>query len=960
MRKNLNTPAVNGQPHRQNGGPVNIERILPVSTGKWRDTFDAVSDGISIHDMNRNIVSANKALCRMLGKKEEELVGRKCYELLHGLPYHSRNCPLKKQSAAGHQEPAEFFEPFLGRWLAVSCVPCAGEEAGLTGIVHVVQDMTDRKNAEERLRAALKTSEEEKTKTEAIIAAIGDGISIQDRDFRIIYQNDVEKRIFGDRTGEHCYSVYEQGEVICEGCPVAMSFVDGNTHKTERSGSRGGERTCVELTTSPLRNAEGEIIAGIEVVRDVTDRKHTEEKLRQLNRLYTVLSEIDKMIIRVRDRRHLFEIACRIAVEHGLFRMAWIAMIDAEKEHLIPVASWGDDEGYVDVLKGLISAAGKEGPAMGKAVDSGQHFVCNDIENFGDPTAWRSEAIKRGYLSAGAFPVRMGGRVVGGIAFYSEKEEFFDDEEVGLLDELADDVSFALDAMEREEGRRKTQNLMGSILESVDEGFIIIDRQYRIITANRAYSEMVHMKIEEIIGRNCHSISHRSDKPCYELGKACPVKLTLETGEPCRTFHTHFDRKGNRLYLEIKSFPIRDSSGETVSVIETVNDVTETKNLEDQLRQAQKMEAVGRLAGGVAHDFNNILSAIMGYGNLLLMKVGTDAALRVNVEQILESADRAANLTRGLLAFGRKQILSPRLVDLNAVVMRVERLLLRLLGEDIEISTHLTKGKVTVMADSGQIEQVLMNLATNARDAMPNGGRLSISTEVAELGADFLRTRGQSEPGKYAILSFTDSGSGIDERTREKIFEPFFTTKKLGKGTGLGLAMVYGTIKQHKGFINVYSEHGKGTTFTVYLPAVQSDSVDIWGKSPAPAAGGKEKILVAEDDGALRKLYAAVLAELGYEVLTAEDGESAISVFRDNHDEISLVVLDVIMPRKNGGDVYREMRKIRPDIKTLFVSGYTADIIQKAGIAEDKGADIVHKPVSPRDLAAKLRGMLDR
>ena len=304
-------------------------------------------------------------------------------------------------------------------------------------------------------------------------------------------------------------------------------------------------------------------------------------------------------------------------------------------------------------------------------------------------------------------------------------------------------------------------------------------------------------------------------------------------------------------------------------------------------------------------------------------------------------------------------MLSPRPVDINRIVMQVERLLLRLLGEDIEISTALTTKELTVVADSGQIEQVLMNLATNARDAMPRGGSLSIVTALRELDSDFVREHGHVTAGTYALLSVTDSGTGMPNKTKDKIFEPFFTTKEPGKGTGLGLAMVYGTIKQHNGFMDVQSEEGKGTTFSIYLPITPLQQGDAKERdSVRTLKGGTETILIAEDDEALRKLYSMVLADAGYTVLTAKDGAEAINTFRDHGDEIGLVILDVIMPKKNGGEVLEEIREIREDIKALFISGYTGDIIDKTAVG-DKGADIVHKPISPRDLMAKVREMLD-
>ncbi|MBI5640577.1 MAG: response regulator [Nitrospirae bacterium] len=402
--------------------------------------------------------------------------------------------------------------------------------------------------------------------------------------------------------------------------------------------------------------------------------------------------------------------------------------------------------------------------------------------------------------------------------------------------------------------------------------------------------------------------------------------------------------------------------GEIISGM--VMDLTEQKRLEAQLRQAQKMEAIGTLAGGIAHDFNNILSAIVGYGQLLHMKMKADDPLRINVEQILDAADRAATLTHSLLAFSRKQIISVKPVDVNDLLRRVEKFLIRIIGEDISVRTVLGETRMTVMADSSQIEQVLMNLATNARDAMPRGGTFTLETGCVELDESFVERHGYGKPGAYARFSVTDSGVGMDEETRRRIFEPFFTTKELGRGTGLGLALVYGIVKQHDGYIDVYSEPGKGSAFRIYLPLVAGPGEENLRRPeaspPSPLiTGGTETILMAEDDPALRKLTRVILEDAGYTLIVAEDGEDAVRKFQEHMDEVRLVILDVIMPRKNGREAYEEIRNIRPDIKAIFASGYTADKVNLEGMLEP-GFELLLKPVTPRDLLKKVREVLDR
>jgi nitrogen-specific signal transduction histidine kinase len=399
-------------------------------------------------------------------------------------------------------------------------------------------------------------------------------------------------------------------------------------------------------------------------------------------------------------------------------------------------------------------------------------------------------------------------------------------------------------------------------------------------------------------------------------------------------------------------------------------DITERKQAEQekarlqaQLYLSQKLEAVGHLAGGIAHDFNNILTAIMGYGSLLQAKLKQDDPLRNHVDQILTSAERAAALVRSLLAYSRKQIINPRPVKINEIVVNVENMLQRIIGEDINLQTVLSEQDTTVVADAGQIEQILTNLATNARDAMPAGGALTIEAGVIEMDEQFIKAHGYGMQGPYVLLTVSDTGGGMDENTQKQIFEPFFTTKDVGKGTGLGLSTVYGIVKQHNGFINCYSEPGEGTTFKIYLPlatkptgpAVQPSAI---GRPPL-LKGGSETILLAEDDDDLRKLIMQVLEDFGYTVLEASDGDAAVGLFREHYDTISLLLLDVIMPKKNGRDAYAEMREIEPAIKALFTSGYTADIIHKQGLL-DQGLEFILKPVSPTELLKKVRDVLDK
>lgn len=489
--------------------------------------------------------------------------------------------------------------------------------------------------------------------------------------------------------------------------------------------------------------------------------------------------------------------------------------------------------------------------------------------------------------------------------------------------------------------------------DTINDAITIHDADYNILRANKAAESLLGRAMSDILTNKCFKSYHGRDCP----PGGCPSCKTLKTGVCSSTelFEPHLNK-----FIEIKAMPRFDDNHNIIGVVHVVRDITEHRKLEDQLRQAQKMEAVGQFAGGIAHDFNNILSAIIGYGYVTLMKMAKDDPQRPNIEHILEASDRAADLTKSILAFSRKQILDKKPVDLNEIIRKLEKILKRIIGEDINVSITLSKSEITILADSGQLEQVLMNLATNARDAMPKGGLLSIETSVRELDNSFIKEHGYGTEGKFAVMTVSDSGMGMDKETRKRIFEPFFTTKEVGKGTGLGLAMVYGTIKQHDGYINVYSELEKGTTFRIYLPVIAATAVSKDKKAPEaelPEKGG-ETILLAEDDKQLREFFTLVLKNFGYTAIVANDGEDAVKKFMENKDKVQLLLFDLVMPKKSGKEAYDEIRAMKPDVKIIFSSGYAPDIILQEGLIED-GLSIISKPVSPVDLLRKIRSVLN-
>jgi PAS domain S-box-containing protein len=434
----------------------------------------------------------------------------------------------------------------------------------------------------------------------------------------------------------------------------------------------------------------------------------------------------------------------------------------------------------------------------------------------------------------------------------------------------------------------------------------------------------------------------------------------VRAGEPVPAFETVRRRNdGHDVEVMLSASPIRDTGGQVIGAAVIARDITQTKRLEESFRQAQKMEAVGRLAGGVAHDFNNLLTVINGYSSVLLGILHDHDKAKGMVEQIKKCGERAASLTQQLLAYSRKQILQPRELDLNALVSGIDKLLGRLIGEDVELLTLPSARPCRVRADPGQLEQVLMNLAVNARDAMPQGGRLTIQTEHVDLDETYAEQCAEVRPGPYVLLAVSDTGVGMDRTILARIFEPFFTTKEPGRGTGMGLATVYGVVKQSGGHVRVYSEPGHGTTFKIYVPRLPAERDETL---PAPTAAelprGSETILLVEDEEAVRSLAQYLLERAGYKVLTASNGAEALEVRARHSGRVDLLVTDVVMPKMGGQQLAAALRALQSDVRVLYVSGYTEDALLRDGFLEPRTA-FLQKPFTLAGLTQKVRDVLD-
>ena len=502
-----------------------------------------------------------------------------------------------------------------------------------------------------------------------------------------------------------------------------------------------------------------------------------------------------------------------------------------------------------------------------------------------------------------------------------------------------------------------SERLVRAMLESVSQAILGIDREGEIVLVNNRAQEMFGYTREELLGSSVELLlpetrraGHKRQRSAYfDHPHTRPMGIGMDLAGR-RKNGTEFPVEVSLSFVE---------SPEGVFGIAFVTDISQRKTLEQQLMQAQKMEAVGRLAGGVAHDFNNMLTVISGYNRMILEDLPVDSNLRTYVEETLKAADRAASITAQLLAFSRRQVMQPAVMDVNRVITHAEKMLRRLIGEDIELELSLGESLGHIRADPNHLEQAIVNLAVNARDAMPSGGRLRIQTTAVTVDEDFARTHPALRPGNFLRVDVSDTGHGMDEATIAHIFEPFFTTKERGKGTGLGLATVYGMVQQTGGDVQVSSQPGRGSTFHVYLPIVTESLSEAAERPSAGAGAGSETLLVVEDEDAVREFTAKVLRQLGYEVLTASGGEQAIRISDSHSAEIAAVITDVIMPGMSGRQVADELKRRRPGIKVLFLSGYTEDVIAEHGVLEP-GVDFLAKPFHLEDLAKKLREVLER
>ena len=507
-----------------------------------------------------------------------------------------------------------------------------------------------------------------------------------------------------------------------------------------------------------------------------------------------------------------------------------------------------------------------------------------------------------------------------------------------------------------EESLRKNEQKFRTLIRTIPDLVWLKDPQGIYLSCNSRFESLFGAKEKDILGKTDYDFLDKELANFYRKHD----KIAMAKGKPSKNEEEITFADGHREILETIKTPMYKSDGQLAGVLGIGRNITDRLNLQAQFIQAQKMESVGRLAGGVAHDYNNILSVIMGYTELALDKVDPKDPLHADLEEILIAAKRSTDITRQLLAFARKQTVAPKVLDLNETLEEMLKLLRQLIGEDIDLAWHPKAKLWPVKMDPSQVDQILANLCVNARDAIAGVGKVTIETDQVTLDEAYCADHAGFIPGEFALLAVSDNGCGMDKDTLDKLFEPFFTTKEVGRGTGLGLATFYGIVKQNDGFINVYSEPEKGTTFKIYLPRHAGKAEEISVESTAEILKGRgETVLVVEDEFSILKLANRILDGLGYNVLAARTPGEAMGLAKEHADNIHLIITDVIMPEMNGRDLAERLHAINPDIKTLFMSGYTSNVIAHRGVLEE-GVNFIQKPFSKKELAAKVRAALDK
>ncbi len=890
------------------------EESLKASEAELRAIFASMSDRILVLDAegrHLKIAPTNPALVyksagESLGKTLHEIFPKDKADFLFGY--------VRRALDEGRTQRLEYSLPIGGGevWHEGTVSPMTADS-----VVWIARDITERKRAEQQLRLQA-----------TALQAAANAIVITDERGIISWVNPAFTALVGYtleeisgrstrilKSGRHDAAFYKT---------LWETILSGQVFRGEMINRRkDGSLYFEEQTITPVTDEAGAITHFVAIKQDVTERKRAEEERARLN------SQIES------QRQRLNNIVASVP---GVVWEAW-GEPDAAEQRINFVSD------YVETMLGYTVEEWLSTP----------NFWLSIV--YPEDREWTARAAAADFAEGKGSTLEFRWVAKDGRVLWVQSNSVVVADEEGRP---AGVRGVTIDITERKKAEaalREAEEKYRSIFENAVEGIFQSTPEGRFIAVNPAMARILgYASPEELLThRTDISAQHYVDENSRATLERMLAEHGVVVGFECEVFRKDI----SRIWTVENIRAVRDDGGTLVYYEGSIEDITERKTLEQQLRQSQKMEAVGQLAGGIAHDFNNLLTAITGYSELTMMRLQAEDPLLRNLEEIKKAGDRAAALTRQLLAFSRKQVLQPKVLDLNSVVSGLENMLRRLIGEDVDLRTVLKPELGSVKADPGQIEQVIMNLAVNARDAMPRGGKLTIETGNVFLDEEYARRHVAVSSGQYVMLAVSDTGTGMDEETQARIFEPFFTTKELGKGTGLGLSTVYGIVKQSGGSIWVYSEPGRGTTFKVYLPLVGEGGQEYRRRDEVEeAVRGTETVLLAEDEEVVLRLAREVLETYGYRVLEAANGGAALLICERHEEPIHLLITDVVMPEMSGRELADRLASLRPDMKVLYMSGYTDNAIVHQGVLDEE-ANFIQKPFAPRLLARKVREVLD-
>jgi len=896
--------------------------------------------GIVVLDLQHRVLMCNPAFETLFGYQQSEILGAELDSLLAPGELMKEAMALTRRSTAGNvvREKAKRLRR-NGSLVDVQIlgVPISAD-GKLVGSFGMYEDITERRRAEQAQREA-----EERFRS--LFENATEGIFQSSTDGRYLSVNPALARMCGFASPSDMISKVEDlGREVYADPNVRTVF----KHLIEKYGSvkdfeyevrrRDGAKIWISENAHVVRNPDGEILSYEGTIEDITARKRAELERQvtfEIIHAVNVTDNLDDLLrlIHIALKKVLYAENCFIALYEPATGMFHFPFFVDQFDQAPPPQRVG---------KSCTAHVYRTGQAMlipqrtfDLLAEEGK------VELVGTPSpSWLGVPLRTPAATIGVLVVQ-----------HYEDENAYTERDQEFLGSVGGQIALAIERKRSEEKVRESEARLRVLVEQLPAVLWTVDRSLMFTSALGAGFARLKIKPDELVGMSLLDYFETADQTFLPIA----AHRRAVAGEPM-TFHVEWKSGSYACHVE----PLRDSDGQVSGAICMSLDITDRKQLEEQLRQAQKMEAVGRLAGGIAHDFNNLLMVIQGYSDLLVERLPDGDPLRRNAEQIQMASQRASSLTRQLLAFSRKQMLAPKILNVQSVVAEMEKILRRLIGEDVQLETSSAPDLGLIKADRSQIEQVILNLAVNARDAMPQGGRLTIETANVELDASYSHPPAVLSPGRYVMLAVTDNGCGMDAETQAHVFEPFFTTKEKGKGTGLGLATVYGVVKQSGGYVWVYSEPGRGTSFKIYLPRIEETAVPAGrhGKSETQIPErGSETILLVEDEKGVRELAREYLASSGYTVIEAEDGHTALELAAMHVGPIHLLLTDVVMPGISGRELAERVSQIRPGIKIIYMSGYTDQAVVHHGILRND-AVLLQKPFTLMTLAGKLREML--